>query len=65
MSIYIDTPHQPDYSLEIYSIDGQLMQKMSLNTKLTKLYLSTFASGIYLIKISNSTEVYYKKILKK
>ena len=65
MSIYIDTPHQPDYSLEIYSIDGQLMQKMSLNTKLTKLYLSTFASGIYLLKISNSTEVYYKKILKK
>ena len=51
-NLNIDTPHQPDYSLEIYSNDRQLMQKLSLNTHLTKLYLSTFAPGIYLIKMS-------------
>jgi len=65
MSIHINSPLSSDHTLAIYNMDGQQMQKYSLHAHHTKLNLSTFAPGIYLIKISSRTDVYYKKILKK
>ena len=49
--------------LEIYSITGQLVKKVSINTKNAVLNIKELSSGCYVLKLNKHNEVITEKIL--
>lgn len=50
-------------SVSIINIEGKLLQKMNVNIGTTDISLTTYSSGMYFIKITNSKGLLTKKII--
>jgi hypothetical protein len=67
LKVNIHKPFIKDFRLEIYNCLG-VMKKSIIKSKLDtefNLDLSTYPSGMYLIKLSNNEEVYQMKVIRK
>ena len=53
-------------SIQIYSVNGRLIKKLSINSNLTTINISTFPSGMYVVKVIDvkNSKVAIKKIIK-
>ena len=67
LKVNIHKPFIEDFKLEIYNSLG-IMKKSIIKSKMDtefNLDLSTYPSGMYLIKFSNNEEIYQMKVIKK
>jgi hypothetical protein len=65
-SFTIDHALNPGYNsvVEIYSLDGKLMQQIAIEQSKTEVNISSLSSGIYVVKITGNNEVYTRKLVK-
>ncbi len=54
----------PVNQMEILDISGQLLARFSINEMRTTIDMSTYKSGVYLIKFSNGKSNHFKKFIK-
>ena len=56
-----------DADLEIYNMLGKVVMKKSydLNAESLSIDISEFATGVYILKVSNSESTSYKRFIKK
>ena len=62
--IFIELPDFKNTSIAINRIDGQLMQKISLQAEKTKIDISNLSKGIYFIQVTNGRETVVRKLIK-
>ncbi|WP_235922076.1 T9SS type A sorting domain-containing protein [Flavobacterium phycosphaerae] len=62
--LFIYAEEYQDTTAEIFNLQGQLIQSMSLKTNKTELQIIDFKSGIYFVQVKNSKGMIVKKILK-
>ncbi|MCY1720406.1 PKD domain-containing protein [Prolixibacteraceae bacterium Z1-6] len=55
---------EPDDSYTIYTIGGAILQQNSIITSNTRVDLSEYPSGIYLVRVNNNGQLTNKKIIK-
>lgn len=60
----IQVPYLNNYSVDIYSLNGELLYQYNKETILFSIDLSTLDKGLYLIKISSENYVATKKVIK-
>ncbi|MBN2730576.1 MAG: leucine-rich repeat protein [Bacteroidales bacterium] len=67
LEISIEEWQENNYNIEVYNSIGQLKLAtiISKEEKVSKIDLSTFTNGLYLIKVSSKNQNYQKKIIKK
>jgi hypothetical protein len=64
--LHIKSQLNKNLTLEIYNSIGQQIMKANLSpNQAQSLSLENIPSGVYLVKISDGTRIYYKKIIKK
>jgi hypothetical protein len=49
---------------EVYSIDGKLLQHISLQQRKTLVNISDYSSGVYIVKVSGNSGIAVKKMIK-
>lgn len=52
-------------TLEIYNVTGEMVYSLSGNKKFEKIDISSFANGIYIVKLTGEDEIFQNKIIKK
>jgi len=62
LEISIEGLQEKDYNIEVYNSIGQL--KLAAE-KVSKIDLSSFTNGIYLLKVNTKAQSYHQKIIKK
>ena len=50
--------------LELFTIDGRLIESMQIKGNLTELNISNLAKGMFMIKISDNNNLFFRKIVK-
>ncbi|MBC8006124.1 MAG: leucine-rich repeat protein, partial [Verrucomicrobia bacterium] len=67
LKIYLEEYHEQEYLIEVFNSWGQLKLAALKSTeeKESKIDLSSFSDGIYLIKVTTKNQSYQQKIIKK
>jgi photosystem II stability/assembly factor-like uncharacterized protein len=50
--------------IEIMNAGGQVLKSMKINNNHASIDISYLANGVYIVKVKNDKEIYYKKIIK-
>uniref|UniRef100_UPI003217CB69 PKD domain-containing protein n=1 Tax=uncultured Draconibacterium sp. TaxID=1573823 RepID=UPI003217CB69 len=56
---------EPDDSYTIFNLSGAMLVQNQITSSLTQVDLSSYPSGIYLVRVNNNGQVMNKKIIKK
>ena len=60
----IENTTQQDFALQLFDINGKLIKAEQLSNYRNNLDVSSLNSGVYILKLSNKSGVYTKRIIK-
>ena len=66
LNLVITNFNKADLSYQLFSLQGQLLLRKTINNDMTKIPMNTLSEGVYVLKVNlNNKEIKSFKIIKK